>query len=175
MGSLLAEREFEAVPGVAPAASDLAPRCYEVMWGRIDSLYNPNRISMIDADHLPSVLVLKPDVYVGNRRATETWRVLTMRDPDTDSASLRATVQFSGWRTAGSDSIDVLIDVFPMVLRLRFTSDSADVLARTVLSWDTPGTELLHVRLRRREWVAGTGSLDAYSRGCCSDAISCPD
>jgi hypothetical protein len=126
------------------------PSCFRVEWGVVDSLYRPNRI-VFDAPHLPSYLALDSTYDSGPRRSGESWHKLAVSDFAGDGRQLREAVEFAGWKSAGSDSVDVLLDVFPMSLRLRFASAPSASRARTMISWDTPGTRLATVQVIRTE------------------------
>jgi hypothetical protein len=145
--SLLATQGFQPVPGVPPDASTWPPHCYRVSWGKVDSLWRPNR--GMGLAHLPSLLRLGSNTQLRSNLRGDSWRALIATDPDPDSVTLRSMVQFAGWRGAGKDSIDVLLDAFPMSLRLRFATEGKSIHARTRIAWDTPGTQLAEVLLSR--------------------------
>jgi hypothetical protein len=146
--SLLGRQEFLLSRGVPSDSLAQIPRCYKVLWGAVDSLYRPNRIED-GATHLPSYLRLESKAHVRTRWRQESWRVVTVADPNVDSATLRSEIQFAGWMTHGSDSIDVILEVFPMVLRLRFAENESPVQARIEIGWDAPGTQLAEGQLIR--------------------------
>jgi len=118
------------------------------MWAHVDSLYAPAHIVFAPA-HLPRILFLETQSYRGPTVRNEPWFVLSFEDSDTDSLKLRSGVQFAGWKPAGSDSIDVRIELFPMTVRLRFAKAPTVDRARALISWDTPGTERAVVQLAR--------------------------
>jgi hypothetical protein len=140
--------DFGSLSGIARKPSDLAPRCYQVMWAHVDSLYAPAHIAFAPA-HLPRMLFLETRPYRGPTVRSEPWFVLTLEDMDTDTLSLRSGVQFAGWKPAGSDSIDVRLELFPMTVRLRFAQAPAVGRARALIAWDTPGTERAVVQVTR--------------------------
>ena len=146
--ALLAAQEFVLPSGPQLTFKETVPSCYRVQWGVVDSLYRPNRI-LYDASHLPSYITLESDYAVDTRQKGESWRALTFSDSLEDSGALRDAVQFAGWRPVAADSVDVLLEIFPMGLRLRFASASSAPNARTRINWDTPGTQLANVHLNR--------------------------
>ena len=144
----LDRQEFLPSRGVHSDSLARSPQCYKVRWGVIDSLYRPNRI-VYDATHLPSYLRLDSKTHPRTRLRQESWRVVTVRDPKIDSATLRSEIQFAGWKFHGADSIDVVLEAFPMVLRLRFAEKQSPAHARIQIGWDTPGGQIADGQLIR--------------------------
>ena len=140
--------DFGPLPGVSRKPSDFAPRCYQVTWAHVDSLYAPDHMAFAPA-HLPRMLFLESQPYRGPTVRNEPWFVLSLEDTETDSLKLRSGVQFAGWKPAGSDSIDVRLELFPMTIRLRFAQAPEVDRARALIAWDTPGTQRAVVQLAR--------------------------
>jgi hypothetical protein len=140
--------DLRSLPGVLRKPSDLAPRCYEVMWGRVDSLYAPSHLAFASA-HVPRRLFLGTRPVSRAADLNESWFELSVRDSATDSLSLRSGVQFAGWKPAGSDSIDVRLEIFPMTVRLRLAQAAAVGPVRALITWDTPGTQPAVVEMTR--------------------------
>jgi hypothetical protein len=146
--ALSGRHEFLRLPDVQSNSLAHIPRCYKVLWGVVDSLYRPNRI-VYDATRLPSFLRLDSKTHPRTRWRQESWRVVTVGDPKIDSVSLRSEIQFAGWKPHGADSIDVVLEAFPMVLRLRFAEKQSPAHARIQIGWDTPGSQLADGQLIR--------------------------
>jgi hypothetical protein len=144
----LDRQNFLPSPSVQSDSLAHIPRCYKVLWGVVDSLYRPNRI-VYDATHLPSFLRLDSKTHPRTPWRQESWRVVTVEDPKLDSVTLRSEIQFAGWKPHGADSIDVVLEAFPMVLRLRFAEKQSAAHARIQIGWDTPRSQLADGQLMR--------------------------
>ena len=140
----------EFLPSSSVQSDSLAhiARCYKVLWGVVDSVYRPNRI-VYDVTHLPLFLRLDSKTHSRTSLRQESWRVVTVGDPKIDSVTLRSEIQFAGWKPDGADSIDVLLEAFPMMLRLRFGEKQSPAHARIQIGWDTPGSQLADGQLIR--------------------------
>ena len=97
---------------------------------------------------LPVVLRLDSTYLVGTQRRGE-WRTVSVWDSAGDSKVLRSSVEFAGWRVVGRDSIAVRLEAFPIVMQPRFAARQSVTRGRALVGWDTPGTQLAEVQLKR--------------------------
>jgi hypothetical protein len=157
LGATIAPRGFPPLPGIRPNPSVLAPRCYEVAWERIDSVYafwgQINGLA-----RLPRRLLLESSPHPRAAQRDEPWLALSASDPDADSLTIRSAVQFVAWDVAGSDSIDVRLEVFPMTVQFRFPDERQTTRVRALIGWDAPGTTAAELQVTRIECKGSNSS-----------------
>jgi hypothetical protein len=143
----LAERDLRLPLAPAAPAAALAPRCYHVTWGAVDSLYLGYR-PQVSEPRLPTELNLELDTPSGGYTDyTDSWRTLRLGPQSANGNRLLGTDVPQVWRSAGPDSIDAVLMGFPMTVRLRFPAGGTRVRARAVVTWDTPGTVVSEIVL----------------------------
>jgi hypothetical protein len=148
LAAAMASRSFPRLAGLSPSPSALAPRCYEVAWAQIDSVYAVwGRINGLA--RLPRELLLQKSPYARAASRGEPWLLISASDPDADSLTIQSAVHFAAWDIAGSDSIDVRLEVFPMTVQIRFPLRPTTARARALIGWDTPGTIPAEARVTR--------------------------